>query len=121
MSIITKMLRQDAVYWPLAGVDSGGVDMDAYGQPIASDPVKIDCRWVDKAVQFSDAVGETRISHSVVYVDRDVVLGGFLMLGVLDDVTDEDVPLNNVNAWEIKRFDKTPNLKNTEFLRTAYL
>ena len=115
------MLKQNAIYWPLAGADSGGVDVDAYGQPIASDPVTIACRWVDKAIQYVDAVGETRISHSVVYVESDVVLGGFLMLGELDDVTDEDTPLNNVNAWEIQRFDKTPNLKNTEFLRVVYL
>ena len=47
MSIIDRSLKQTAVYWSLAGDDSGGDDFDEYGQPIFGTPVEIDCRWED--------------------------------------------------------------------------
>ena len=71
--------------------------------------------------EFLDAGGTKILSNAVVYVDRDVDVGGVLMLGELTDITDETNVKENDGAWEIKRYDKLPNLKNTEYLRTAYL
>jgi len=115
------MLKQTAVWWPLGSEESGGVDFDDYGQPTASTPVEIKCRWEDKAEEFIDAKNARCFSKSVVYVDRDVVVSGYLMLGELSDVTDEANPRNNIGAFEIKGFSKIPNLRATEFLRTAFL
>ena len=116
MSIITRMRKQKAVYWPLATASP-----DDYGQPVYDTHVEIDCRWDDVVQEFIDSKGTIQASHSIVYTDRDIVLGGVLMLGELADITDEDNPKENENAWEIKRFDKIPNLRATEYLRMAYL
>ena len=122
MSLISRMRKQTAVYWALLGADSAGVvDYDDYGQPQYTDPVEIACRWEEVTVEFLDAQGTRQISNASVYVDRDVDLGGVLMLGELTDITDDDIPKENDNAWEIRRYEKMPNLRNTEFLRTVYL
>jgi hypothetical protein len=121
MSIITKMLKQDCVYWPLASSESGGRSFDNYGQPVLSEPIEIKCRWEDVSEEFITSDGTKLMSKAKVYVDRDVDKGGVLMLGVLDDITDSENVKENEGAWEIKRFDKLPNFRATEFLRTAFL
>lgn len=121
MSIIKRMRKQIAVYWALASTESAGSDHDDYGQPVVTDPVEIKCRWEAKSEEFIAANGTKTTSRAVVYVDRDVDVGGILMLGELTDITDEEDPKENEGAWEIKRFDNTPNLRATEFLKTAYL
>ena len=55
------------------------------------------------------------------FVDRDVDVGGVLMLGMLTDVDDVNNPKANEGAWEIKRFDKIPTLKADQFLRRVFL
>lgn len=121
MSVITRMRKQKAVYWPLQSSDSAGDAFDDYGQPQWDGPIEIDCRWEDVIEEFIDASGTQQSSNAKVYVDRDVDVGGVLMLGELTDITDENNPKENDGAWEIRRFDKLPNMKATEFLRTAYL
>jgi len=121
MGIITRMRKQTAVYWPLASSDSGGDDFDDYGQPIVTIPVEISCRWEDVSEEFIDAKGTRQVSRSKVYVDRDVDVGGILLLGTEDDITDLTNIKENEGAWEIRRFDRLPNLKTTEYLRTAWL
>lgn len=122
MSLITRMRRQTCVYWALLGADSAGVvDYDDFGQPQLTDPTELTCRWEEITIEFLDTQGTRQLSNARVYVGQDVDLGGVLMLGELTDITDEDNPKENDGAWEIRRFDKLPNLRNTEFLRTAFL
>ncbi len=121
MSIIKRMRKQTAVYWAMAASESAGEDFDDHGQPQWASPVEIKCRWEDVSKEFVDPKGTTRVSRSIVYADRDLVVGGVLMLGELTDVDEEENVLENDGAWEIRRFDKIPNLKATEFLRMAYL
>lgn len=120
MSIISRMRKQTAVYWPL-DIESGGDKFDDYGQPVLSDPIEIKCRWEDVSEEFIGSDGTRQISNAKVYVDRDVDVGGVLMLGTLLDVSSADNPKGNIGAFEIRKFEKIPNLKATEFLRTAYL
>lgn len=122
MSIITKMLKQKAVYWPLESVDSSGDDFNKFGQPqVSVDPIQITCRWEDSIEEFIDNDGTPQVSRALVYTSQDVEVGGILMLGELIDIIDPINIKENSGAWEIRRFDKLPNLKTTEFLRTAYL
>jgi len=123
MSIITRMRKQTAVYWALEHNESGGIAYDDYGQPQYADPVEItdDVRWSNKIVQFIDFNGSEQMSKSKVFVDRDMVASEVLMLGSLTDVTDLTNPKENDGAWEIRGFNKVPNFKATEFLRTAFL
>jgi len=121
MSIITRMLKMTCVWWPLASSESGGIAKGVYGETLYSDPLEISCRWEDRSEEYLNDKDEVQISNAVVYVDRDVVKGGVLMLGELTDITNDSSPLGNLNAWKIQKFEKLPNLKVTEYLRTAYL
>ena len=122
MGIITRMLKQTAVYWALEGSEVGGDNYGNYGQPQYTVPVEIECRWEVVTVEFLDASGTIILSNAVVYVDRDVDVGGVLMLGELTDIDSSlTTPKQNDETWEIKRFEKLPNLKNSQFLRTVYL
>ena len=114
MGIITKMRKQTAIYWASNGIDE-------YGQPEYALPVDIDCRWEDAHEEFIDGEGTRQVSQAIVYVDRDMEVGSVLKLGVIDSGTDESNPKNNDDAFEVRRFEKLPNLKNTEYLRTAIL
>jgi len=114
MSIITKMRKQTAVYWELLSINR-------FGEKAYEDPVEINVRWEDRTEEFLDAGGERMYSQAVVYVDRDVTIGGVLLLGALDSDVDQDSPKENNSAYEIKRFDKLPTLKATEYLRTVHL
>lgn len=122
MGIITRMLKQNAVYWPPESSESAGDDFDNYGQPqVSLSPVQITCRWEDVTEEFIDITGTRQLSRAKVYVSQDVEVGGILMLGVLADIVDATNIKENSNAWEIRRFEKLPNLKATEYLRTAVL
>ncbi len=114
MGIIKKMRKQAAVYWPFDSVD-------AYGKKLFGSPVVIKCRWDGRVEEFLNSGGERQLSQAVVYVDRETPVGGILMLGTLSDITDDVDIKENEGAWEIRRYDTTPNLKATEVLRTIYL
>lgn len=114
MRIIAKMLKQKAVWWASTGFDN-------YGQPNASTPIEISVRWEDVGEEFLDENGTMQLSRAKVYVDRDVEVGGLLMLGGLDSGVDEATPKNNDDVWEIRRVEKLPTLKATQFLRTVFL
>jgi|SRR6185503_9148913 len=113
MSIIVKMRKQKAVWWRRTVVD-------AYGSYSFAGPIEIAVRWDDAAVEFLDPLGEKQTSRSVVYTDRVMTPGDRLMLGELDSET-PDNPLSITTTFEIRRFDRTPNLRATETLFTAYL
>ena len=114
MSLISRMRKQDAVYWPFSSIDE-------FGAKVVGDPVEIKCRWESTGEEFLDSEGEIKISNAVVYVDRDAYIGGILMLGDKDDITDPIDIKENEGAWEIRRFDNIPNIKASEFLKIAYL
>ena len=121
MSLVTRMRKQKCVYWPLGSAESGGSDEDSYGNPSHGSPIEIDCRWEDGNKEFVGSKGTTELSSARVFVDRDMQVGEMLMLGELDSSVDQDDPRNNQGAYEIRAFQKTPNLKATEFLRIAVL
>lgn len=122
MSVITKVLKGTCVYWPPGSEASAeGRDFDDYGQPVYSDPIELDCRWDDTALEFIDPTGTLQVSKSAVMVSQDVSVGGVLFNGTLSQAIDLDVPKNNDNAWEIRQFEKIPNFKQTEYFRRAFL
>ena len=125
MGIITRMRKQTAVYWGLASDESGVLAIDDYGQPKITTPVEILVRWDDERMEFLDAKGDKQISRSKVYTGIDVSIGGLLMLGEIVDIVGSSSDIHNLkennNTWEIRGFEKNPNLRATEFLRTAIL
>lgn len=128
MSLITKMRRQNAIYWPPAA------SPDDFGHPAYGDLVELvlteagnyRVRWEDKNEEFLDGTSTVQRSNAVVYVPllpdgTEVQVGGFLWLGDRAGLTSETVPQNNPGAWEVRQVGKLPNLKATEYLRTVYL
>lgn len=114
MSIIVKMRKQLAVWW------QRNPTPDRYGAYTFASPVEIKVRWDDASVEFLDPMGEKQTSRSVVYTDRAMTPGDRLSRGELDSNTPGD-PLSVTDTYEVRRFDRTPNLRATETLFTAYL
>jgi len=123
MSIIRKMRRQKAIFWENQG-------LDGFGKPQLKKPVEIDCRWEDLNELIKTASGEERMASSVIYVDRDMNEGDFLMLGELTSLGPVKNPSELKNAHEIIKYAKTPVLRvrtdgldpnKDEYLRTAWL
>jgi len=118
MSIIENARQQTAVWWSRQKQRN-----DDFGKPVVCDPIEVDCRWDDKIEQFIDAAGSPQMSKAMLMVDADIDfrIGDVLKLGTLKDLTDTVDPKNNENAWEIKAFADTPNLRNTETLKQLIL
>jgi len=114
MSVITKVLKQKCVYWAPDAVD-------VFGQPTYSVAVELDCRWDDVQQQIIKNDGTMVISKAEVMLSADVAVGGVLMFGLLESIMYLNEPTRNNGAFEILKFDKNPNFKCTEFVRTAYL
>ncbi len=112
MSIITRMLRQQGIYWSLAGTD-------ADGQPTWNDPIQIKVRWEDKLHEVGDKEGERQEPMGRVYVDRDVTIGSYLLLGEITSSLNSDP--RAAGAYRIAAFEQLPNIRATETLRTAFL
>lgn len=112
MSIITRMLKDFAVYWEISGYD-------AFGNPSISSPIQLTCRWEDSQQQIVTSDGTPITAKSIVYVNQDVITGGYLFHGLLADAPSD--PKISEKAFLIRRFDKLPNLRYTEYLRTAYI
>lgn len=123
---LEDFLNQTAVYWAPAGTNNEG--QQAYGEP-----VEVACRWEDVVEEFIVRGGGTapETSKSKVLVDRDLEELGILWLppnatGLNDgeaiiQLTSEDDPMANDKAYEIRRFDKIPNVDADEYVRIAYL
>lgn len=112
MAFPNDNLVQDAVYWPPTAPD-------VYGKPGFGSPVAIKCRWEDIEGETISVSGtDVRIS-SQVFVDRDLKLDGVVWLGLVADA--DPVPLQNIGAAIIARFQKIPTLDATAFQRVAYL
>jgi hypothetical protein len=108
--VISRMRRQRAVYWPATSIDS-------QNRVVLGTPVQIDCRWEEKSTEFIDIDGQPTVSSVVVYVDRDVTLRGYLWLGLLASAPTD--PRVVSSGREIRSFEKIPNFRNTDTLRTV--
>ena len=111
---LTKNFKQTIVYW-------GNPQPDGFGGFSFDDPVEISGRWEDKIILFINANGEEVRSEAIVYIDRDVDLGGYLYLGSLNDLDSDPTPSDTLNAKEIRAFYKIPNIKGTAYFRKVIL
>lgn len=119
MGLLERIRQQTAVYWEYEGPDGAGGG-------IYSSPVEIECRWEDKQELFRDnETGEQVLSNAIVYPDRDLVVGGYLLLGSLDDLgsdsASDNVPVSEEDSRRIQGWEKIPNLTATKYLRKALL
>lgn len=122
MALLKKMLKGGkAVYWAPLRDDDGEIVRDAYAKPAYAEPVQLNARWELEDVLFSENAGQLDENKNKVYVSADVEKQGVLWQGVLADLTDTENPFNNTQAYEVKRFKKIPNIRQTKFLRIAFV
>ncbi len=114
IGVVVRVMRQTAVYWAPLPVND-------FGRRTFATPVEIACRWEDVQEEFLNAEGGRELSRAKLMVDRDLLVGGMLRLGVLADVADVDAPQSTTGAWGIRQFGKMPNFKGTAFLREVYV
>lgn len=80
-------------------------------------PVGMQARWEQNALQDFDAKGTAIVSQARVFTKVDLVVGGFVYLGV----TAAPDPTIVAQAFEIKNFVKTPSIRLNDYERRAIL
>lgn len=100
---------QQITYWPATP--------DGFGGNSFTTPQTIKGRWEDHVEETVDGMGNKLISNAVVYLDADVVVGGYLYLGVSAAAD----PTLVVGTFPIRRFSKTPDIRSASYLRKAVL
>lgn len=109
VGVVGRNLQQDITYWAPSGNNE-------FGHAGYANPILIKGRWENSSQQIRRPTGEEVVSRAQVFVDRDVAISGFL---ALDDHTAESSPVSD--AREIQDFRTTPDLRNLETERRAYL
>jgi len=112
--IDTFVTYDDAIYWaPLDRADN-------YGRARYDTPIAILVRWTDSQEKIMDTKGNEVISQSKVFTNVDVVPLGKLKHGELDSSTPDD-PDDTTDVYQILKFDRIPNKRNTKWVRKAFL
>lgn len=107
---MASKLNQTATWW--------SVTPDGYGGDKFALPTQIKCRWEERQEVFTSAVDRTEhISNAVIFADRDLAVGDYLLLGV-STLAD---PSALQEAFKIQRFDKIPDLRSLEAVKRAVL
>ncbi len=109
MSFPSAGLKQKITYWTPGAPD--GFGGTAWGTPVT-----VNGRWEQRAETFRDERGDEQVSRSIVWLTEDVSIGDFLFLGAS---TASDPTL--LGAHEVRQFVSTPDLRNVQQERRAYL
>jgi hypothetical protein len=113
MSYISRNLRKRLTYWSRGAPD--GFGGTAWGAS-----VNLKGRWEERTEQFLDAKGDEHTSEAVVYVDRDIEIGGYILNGT-STAADPLTLTGDSEAKEIREYRKIPDLKYLRFERKLYL
>lgn len=114
---IQKVCVQTAVYW-------GSPTNDGFGGFTFAAPIEIPVRWEDKTQIVATMDGQEVTSDTEVLVTIDLEYNGYLYLGLLEDLTDDEQenPMLVSGAKPIISISKIPMIKSTtEFVRKVYL
>lgn len=107
----TEDMHQTATYWaPTSLVEFGTVRL--------ATPILIQCRWQGRAVSFTNPQGEQRVSRAVVYVDRELEVGGVIALG--DHLSTEN-PRDVDSAQTVAQVGMSPSLDADEVLHKVWI
>ena len=116
MRMKSKM-KQWAVYW-------GAPQPDGRGGSTFAEPIEIKVRWQRKQELFLDTDGREQISHASVYAYQDMQCGGYLFEGKIvdfDSAADTDNPMTVTDAFMIRNFGSSTNVKGSQMLRKIWL
>lgn len=110
MSTLTRNLRQEITHWGITPNGFGGFDFTA--------PALLKGRWEDRQVQFRDVKGNEEASNALVYLNTDVAIGDYVYLG--DALLTAD-PTTLALSFQVRQFNKIPDLRNIQMQRKAFL
>lgn len=114
---LSRLLRQKAVYW-------GAPVYTGFGGRSFAAGIEIKARWEERQELIRDSSGKEIMSQAVVFVDRDVALGGYLYLGLKSGLTAGQVsdPLLVPAGFPILKYSKIPDVTTgRQFVRQAWL
>lgn len=100
--------KQDITWW--------AVTPDGYGGFTFGAPSVVKGRWEEKTELFIDNAGVERRSRAIVYLAVQVSPEDYLYLG-----SSAATNPTTLAAWQVKRSDKTPDLRSATNLNKAYL
>lgn len=98
-------LKQAATLW--------GATPDGYGGYTFGAPTAVLCRWEERSELLPNS---TEMAKAVVYVDQDISVEDYLVLGTTTEVS----PLV-AGASRVREFKKVPDLRNLQALRKVWL
>ena len=110
---IKKFLKQKAVYW-------GAPVPNGFGGFSYSDPIEIAVRWTDKQELFLNYNGEQVLSRAKLMLDQDVEVRGMIALTTLAALDMGQLPEENA-AYEIRAFQKMPDVRAKQYVRQVWL
>lgn len=110
MSFLTMYLNQTLTWWRNTGTDG-------FGDSTYAAPQYLPCRWEDRSTLITNAEGAQVPSRARAWLDRDVKIGDWLMLG---KSTGSD-PNHIDAAYIVQDFRKVPSLDATDFERIAVM
>lgn len=93
---------------------------DGYGGYTFALPTVLDGRWEAKSERFLSDAGKETISKAIAYLSADVFTEDYLMFGETSEANPTNLTDGKV-AFQVGRFDKTPDLRNLEYRRKAYM
>jgi len=109
MNILPGLLNQTLVYWPPAA-------RNEFGKATYGTPVQLSCHWEQEQVEIKDAEGNNFISTATIFLDQEVLRGGWVWEGLLADAPAN--PITPVPLQQIKQCRRVPDVDNTE---TVYI
>lgn len=90
---------------------------DVFGGDTFKAPKTVKGRWEEMAEMFRDKSGQEVVSRTIVYLDIDINVNGYLFRGVSTKLDPRTVD----GALEIRQFSRVPDLRYLKTLRVAYL
>lgn len=111
--MVTKVCKQDLIYWARTG-------RDRFGAETYATPVALLGRWEDTNEEQVALDGTKFVCRSKVLVLADLAPGDRLALGELDSDVSAN-PLTFPGAYPIRSFAKIPDKKGVTIVRYAYL
>ena len=99
--LVRRGYNQPATYW-------GSPVPDGFGGHVFDAPIAIDCRWEERAEQFTNVTGDIDVSKAIVFVPITVKVGGYLLKGKSIATS----PLTIAGAEEIRQIMDIPSLRS---------
>ena len=112
-----SVMVQDAVYW-------GSARHDSLGTIYFDDPVAVKVRWDETPKLVFNFRSEQVVAKASIMVDIKMELEGYLWLGSIDDLSEEqkDDPNRIGNAYQIIGVSNIPLFRSsTDFIREVYV